>query len=211
MTGTVTTRIPIVVTSFQNTLKGSNQEIYFGLQKRVYGQAENITVTYATNSLFNSSAVYLILVKQKEKIVGSAFSNFTSTLSSKGVQAATPNAILINSNTLPSAGGSYQLMIYRILSPWYNYDMVTGINNNNTAQSLATVASWLELRATATLFRKPAPAQNNLTFMTQTDKSVYFPGDLVRFNVTVYNGASVVSGNSFINLAITDSSSYSGL
>ena len=55
-------------------------------------------------------------------------------------------------------------MIYRILSPWYNYDMVTGINNNDTAQSLATVASWLELRATATIFRKPAAAQTSLSF-----------------------------------------------
>ena len=83
-----------------------------------------------TNSLVNSSAVYLLLVRLKEKIVFSQFYSFDDTKQSQ------INFIILYPSNIPGYSGTYRVSLYKVSSVCYYFDSL-----NTTAKGFDTINS----------------------------------------------------------------------
>lgn len=109
----------------------SQSELYFGLSNRVVNIGDAVTLSVTTNSLLNSSDTYLLVVKSKEQYVYTKFYSFTNTSATaqkvskkkqaKLEQTNSVNTIVIPQSALPRLPGMYDVIIYRIMEPWYDY------------------------------------------------------------------------------------------
>ena len=82
---------------------------------------------------------------------------------------------------------------------------------NETQQNATVVRSWFTIKGKELVYKKPV--QKKYLLKVATDKITYLPGDLVNYNITVYNASSKarVVEDVYVNFQVTDDRSQQGL
>ncbi|CDW83728.1 UNKNOWN [Stylonychia lemnae] len=170
-------------------------EIIFKIQNRnkVFNNIDTIQVLFQTNNNMNSSDVYILYIKQKEKVV------YYEDLSFQKNQNKTLN--ISTDHFVQSNGGIFSISLLRVSTAFQNY-----FKSRSTTKLLPipSVEQWTVQKGESLIYILPS---QRLKIQVNTNKEAYTIGELVQYNITVidtFTGQVIRNIDSYVTVIVSD-------